>query len=86
MIRQKQLEDHDIAPIIKWKEKEERPFGTEVSASSPATRHYWLYWKTIFLEDGVLYRKFECRDGSEQYTSRRTVKMLEEVSVQRGAA
>ena len=44
-----------IAPIIKWKEKEERPFGTEVSASSPATWYYWLYWKTIFIEDGVLY-------------------------------
>ena len=26
--------------------------------------HYWLYWKTIFLEDGVMYRKFEHRDGS----------------------
>ena len=55
VLRQKQLEDPDITPIIKWKEKEERPFGMEVSASSPATRHYWLYWKTIFLEDGVLY-------------------------------
>ena len=55
VLRQKQLEDPDIAPIIKWKEKEERPFAMEVSASSPATWHYWLYWKTIFLEDGVLY-------------------------------
>ena len=64
VLRQKQLEDPDIAPIIKWKEKEERPFGMEVSASSPATQHYWLYWKIIFQEDGVLYQKFEGRDGS----------------------
>ena len=36
----------------------------EVSASSLATRVYWFYWKMIFLEDGVLYRQFEHRDGS----------------------
>ena len=64
VIRQKQLEDHDIAPIIKWKERGERPFGSEVAASSPATWHYWLFWKTIFLDDGVLYQQFERRDGS----------------------
>ena len=57
-IRAKQLRDPDIAPIIEWKEKGSRPSGQEVAASSPTTKHYWLTWGLLSLEDGVLLRKF----------------------------
>ena len=40
-VRKKQLEDPDIGPILKWITSGSRPFGAEVCASSPVTRHYW---------------------------------------------
>ena len=41
--------------------------GKEVSSSSPATRHYWLYGDVLFLTDGVLFRKFAKRDGTGNF-------------------
>ena len=41
VLHQKQLDDPDIGPVLEWKESGQRPFGPEVCASSPATRHYW---------------------------------------------
>ena len=64
-LREKQLKDPDIAPIIKWKEDGKCPFGPMVAAMSPATRNYWLYWDNLSLQDGVLFRKFEKWDGSD---------------------
>ena len=66
-LREKQLKDPDLAPMIKWKEDGNRPFGPTVAATSPATRHYWLYWDNISLIEGVLFRKFEKRDGSDTF-------------------
>ena len=64
-LKEKQLQDPDIAPIIKWQEEGKRPFGPMVAVTSPATHHYWLYWDNLCLLDGVLFRKFEKRDGSD---------------------
>ena len=66
-IRAKQLRDPDIAPIIKWKEKGSRPSGQEVTASSPTTKHYWLTWGLLSLEDGVLLCKFSKWDGTGEF-------------------
>ena len=66
-LRSKQLKDTDIAPLIKWKEDRKRPIGKEVSSSSPATCHYWLYLDALFLTDGVLFRKFMKRDGTGNF-------------------
>ena len=66
-LRTKQLKDPDIAPLIKWKENGRRPMGKEVSSSSPATHHYWLYWDALFLTDGVLFCKFAKRDGTGNF-------------------
>ena len=38
------------------------PQGKEVSSTSPATRHYWLYWDALFLTEGVLFCKFAKRN------------------------
>ena len=64
-LQRKQLEDPDIAPIIRWKEEGNRPFGPTVAVTSQTTCHYWLYWDNICLLDGVLFRKFEKRDRSD---------------------
>ena len=62
-LRDKQLKDPDIAPVIKWKEDGRRPSGKAISSQSPATRHYWLYYDALFLTEGVLFRRFIKRDG-----------------------
>jgi len=66
-LRNKQLSDPDIGPILKWFESGSRPEGTEVCASSPATRHYWNYWHSLFLKEDVLFRKFMKRDCTDEY-------------------
>ena len=58
------MEDADISPILAWKEDGVCPYGPKVWASSPAKRHYWLYWETLSLQDDILYRKFTKRDGT----------------------
>ena len=63
-LQMRQLKDPDIAPIIRWKEVGLRPLGKELSHTSPATRHYWLYWDSLVLTEGVLFRKFAKRDGT----------------------
>ena len=60
--RNKQLEDPDIGPILKWITSGSRPFGAEVCASSPATRHYWNCWDRLEIHDNVLFRRFVRRD------------------------
>lgn len=62
-LRQKQVNDPDIGPILRWFETGKRPYGTEVCANSPATRHYWNCWDLLDLRDGVLFRKF-CKQNN----------------------
>ena len=62
-----QLQDTDIAPILKWQEAGSRPFGAKVCESSPATRHYWNLWDSLEVRDGVLFRRFIKRDCSGTY-------------------
>ena len=64
VLRRKQLEDPDIAPILKWKDSGRRPFGQEVCASSPAMRHYWSSWELLVIKNGMLMRKFIKQDGT----------------------
>ena len=59
-----QLADPYIGPIYKWFQAGKRPRGPEVSASSAATRHYWLCWDSLVMKDGVLHRWFHHNSGS----------------------
>ena len=54
----KQLDDPDIGQVLEWKESGQRPFGPEVCASSPATRHYWNCWDLLQIQDGMLMCHF----------------------------
>ena len=62
------MEDPDISPVMKWLEKGMRPVGPKVAASSPTTRHYWLYWESLKLIDGVLFCRFSRKDGTGEHT------------------
>ena len=63
-MHKKQLDDPDIGPLLRWKESDQRPFGPEVCASSPATRHYWNCWELLQIQDGMLMCHFVRRDAT----------------------
>ena len=58
--------DPDIAMIYKRKVNgEEKPPWEAVSGGSPALCSYWLEWNRLSIEDGMLYRRWENREGTE---------------------
>ncbi|GBN75169.1 Retrovirus-related Pol polyprotein from transposon 297 [Araneus ventricosus] len=64
-VQKAQLEDPAIRPILEKKlNSEDRPSWEEIAPESPATKRYWALWDSLHLKDGVLYRKWECDDGS----------------------
>ncbi len=65
-LRKKQTADPDIFPVLQWLAKKEPPTSQEVARSSPATRHYWIQRAILQTEDGILYRKFICKDATWQ--------------------
>ncbi|GBM27337.1 hypothetical protein AVEN_217349-1 [Araneus ventricosus] len=63
-IQKAQLEDPDIRPILKMKlNSADPPSWQEIAHESPATKRYWALWNSLYLKDGVLYRKWESNDG-----------------------
>ncbi|KAK3740332.1 hypothetical protein QZH41_000887 [Actinostola sp. cb2023] len=65
-LRQEQLKDPDLSPLIHWKETTaERPAWAEVSAESCAVKAYWSQWARVQLHDGVLYRRWETDSGED---------------------
>ncbi|GBM31667.1 hypothetical protein AVEN_198936-1 [Araneus ventricosus] len=63
-IQKAQLEDPDIRPILKMKlNSADRPSWQEIAHESPATKRYWALWNSLYLKDGVLYRKWESNNG-----------------------
>ena len=62
-----QEKDPDIGIILNWKINGNRPYGTTVTASSPETRHYWNYWSSLEIVQGVLCKKFHTQDGNSTY-------------------
>lgn len=67
-LRRKQLNDVDIAPILHWKEDNTRPNSQTLCSASSITRHYLVYWDSLIIVDGVLYRRFLRKDGTDTYT------------------
>ena len=66
-LRKKQMEDPDIGPVMKWLDKGVRLVGPKIAASSPVTQHYWLYWESLKLIDGVLFCGFSRKDGTGEH-------------------
>ena len=63
----KQRDDPDIGAVLEWKESGLRPFGPEVCASSPATRHYWNCWDLLQIQDGMLMHCFMRHDATDNH-------------------
>lgn len=66
-LREKQLNDPNIGPLFAWLESNIRPCSKVLSTSSPETRHYVQSWADLTLRQGVIFRNFDRRDGSNSY-------------------
>ena len=68
-IRQCQLDDVDISPILQWKEQgRDKPDKAALSAKSEATKAYAAQWDSLFVSDGILCRKFFKTNTQETIT------------------
>ena len=60
---QAQLEDADIAPVVKaLSESKDKPGSAELQGNTQAARFYFLYWNRLVLIDGVLHIRWESAD------------------------
>ena len=66
-LHKRQLEDPEIGPVVRWKEQGRRPPAEEAQRLSPASRHYWLNWNSLHLREGLLFRKFQKKNGTGTY-------------------
>ena len=66
-LRNLQLQDVDLGRILTWKESGPRPYGPDVCSSSPETRHYWNYWNSLEVIDGLLFKRFHPKEGIDSY-------------------
>lgn len=66
-IRQKQLQDLYISPILIAKEAGMKPNSTDMQDKSPECRHYWVIWDALVIIDGVLYRHLQKVNGTDSY-------------------
>ncbi|GFV89785.1 retrovirus-related Pol polyprotein from transposon 412 [Trichonephila clavipes] len=63
-VQEDQMADPDIKPLIEFMESSSnKPSWQDISAYSPTTKQYWALWNSLYLRNGVLYRKFESEDG-----------------------
>lgn len=65
--RKQQEDDPSLSQVLAWMEAGERPFGKQVCTSSPEVRHYWTYWGSLEMHDGLLYKKFHRQDGTSTF-------------------
>ncbi|GFT96446.1 retrovirus-related Pol polyprotein from transposon 412 [Trichonephila clavipes] len=63
-VRKDQLADPKITPILEFKESsDEKPSWQDIAPFHPTTKRYWALWDFLHLRNGVLYRKWESKDG-----------------------
>ena len=66
-LRKLQSEDPDIGPIVAAKLEGKRPSSQDMVTYSPATRHYWILWDSLSLQECILLKKFLKQDGAGKY-------------------
>ncbi|GFX07204.1 retrovirus-related Pol polyprotein from transposon 412 [Trichonephila clavipes] len=63
-VRKDQLADPEIKPIIEFKESsDEKPSWQDIAPFHPTTKRYWALCDSLYLRNGVLYRKWESDVG-----------------------
>jgi transposase InsO family protein/DNA-binding MarR family transcriptional regulator len=61
-----QSKDPDIGPIFKAKCEDKKPGSAEMVTASPATRHFWIIWDNIHLQNGMLFKVFPKKNGTDE--------------------
>ncbi len=65
-LRESQLNDEDIGPVLRWKESREVRTGWgEISPEGKVIQSYWTQWERVQVRHGVLYRKWESALGEK---------------------
>ena len=63
-----QKEDPDISFVYENLLKGlERPSSTDVVTKSPATRHYWVIWNSLSLDNGLIVKECVQKNGLSKY-------------------
>ena len=65
-LRQLQLDDEIVGPLLKAKKSGEKPHGEHLKEIPKLCRLHQL-WEQLTLKDGLLFRKFESPDGSSTH-------------------
>jgi len=66
-LKEAQKQDKDTECIVEWlTEKPEQPHSDLISLKSAVTKTLWYMWQRLSIREGVLKRKFEEIDGSEE--------------------
>lgn len=76
-LRDMQMEDKDIGPILGWLETGEKPTSNILTLHSLATRHFVQSWDALVLKNGILMRNFHKKDGSGSFLQLITPKKLQ---------
>ena len=76
-LRNKQLNDPDIGPLLEWLESNSRPSSHILNTTSPETRHYTQSWDDLVIKQGIVFRKFDKRDGSNCFLQLLTPKEMQ---------
>ena len=66
-LRKMQEDDPDISPLLAAMTAGRKPSSQEMTVRSPASRHYWILWDALVLQDGLLCKKFIKRDGTGEH-------------------
>jgi hypothetical protein len=67
-LREQQLQDIDIQPVLTWIEGDcGRPQWDEVKSASPFLRSLWQQYESLVTREGALYRIFHASDGQVLY-------------------
>ena len=56
-LRKWQSEDRALSKLVKWLQQGERPAWEDVKQESQLVRTYWSMWKSVHLNNEVIYRK-----------------------------
>ncbi|KAJ8017967.1 hypothetical protein HOLleu_44301 [Holothuria leucospilota] len=78
-LRELQLNDKDIGPILLWKEvQHSRPDWEQITTGSAAMKNYWGQWDRLEVIEGVLYRRFESDTGQHTFLQLLVPKKIQE--------
>jgi len=62
-LRDAQLKDRNIGPVLGWCEAGKRPDWSDVDSVSPMLRALWKQFESVKVLNGVLYRSFYVTNG-----------------------